>query len=543
MLQTESAEGAKKSLRSMHALPLDSERVLSENVLREGHYDFSAKFIAVGRLRALSDKNPECLAPDTLTALEGLFLDPSVGRQTQSYFLYREAALTICSIITNSKHLAGHALSSLKALLAATSASPHRAVAEAMGALPFSIDGPEPGENSRTPAPGVTLEQILDKHGLIQCGPLRGMGRSLVTKVRPGNRLLVIKMARQGESLDTLAREPLWMKYLGEMSGAFSKRFDIPSPVEMNGSYIFRIQDMPQGLLHEGMSLRPEGCAVGFVAHRDYFIYAGDSAVGTPGAHEQFNEVICRNAWLLGRLSCSGIIHSAPVPLFHNRIQRRRRNDRGLYEWPRGGRLDRWLESCSYPNMGLTGLRDFEHLVSFRGRSRQLYRHIGTHLLSLMLLTGAYFRNMDRERVGVDDQGRPVDARDLFDRDLLKMLTRDIFLSYYHGFVGLSFPGSIPFDLDLLSFRMIQEMGVDRHMEEVLRVQDQREMTDEGFKGFLLGRGLSMKEIGAFKRGSRDIVIQSGPHLGPFNHHISLPELIDFVSSMSALCIAGRYFR
>ena len=33
----------------------------------------------------------------------------------------------------------------------------------------------------------------------------------------------------------------------------------------------------------------------------------------------------------------------------------------------------------------------------------------------------------------------------------------------------------------------------------------------------------------------------SGPHLGEFNHDISLPELIEGVGTMSALCIAGKY--
>ena len=68
-----------------------------------------------------------------------------------------------------------------------------------------------------------------------------------------------------------------------------------------------------------------------------------------------------------------GIVHTAPIPLFHNRAQAWRREDRGIYEWPRGGRLDRWLSSSRHPNIAASGLRDFEHLASIRRPGRQLY--------------------------------------------------------------------------------------------------------------------------------------------------------------------------
>jgi hypothetical protein len=41
--------------------------------------------------------------------------------------------------------------------------------------------------------------------------------------------------------------------------------------------------------------------------------------------------------------------------------------------------------------------------------------------------------------------------------------------------------------------------------------------------------------------GEKDILITSGPHLGDFNRQISLPELIEGVAAMSAVCIAGRF--
>ena len=84
-------------------------------------------------------------------------------------------------------------------------------------------------------------------------------------------------------------------------------------------------------------------------------------------------------------------------------------------------------------------------------------------------------------------------------------------------------------------------MGVDRHMEEMFRAADQQAMTDKEFRRFLKNRGYSNEKIDNFQRGEKDIIIMSGPHLGEFNHDISLPELIEGVGTMSALCIAGKY--
>ena len=88
---------------------------------------------------------------------------------------------------------------------------------------------------------------------------------------------------------------------------------------------------------------------------------------------------------------------------------------------------------------------------------------------------------------------------------------------------------------------MIEEMGVDRHMEEILRVADQKEMSAANFRMFLEERGVKAQAVDPSKRGVADIVIDSGPHLGGFNETISLPELIESVGTMSALCIAGRF--
>ena len=74
----------------------------------------------------------------------------------------------------------------------------------------------------------------------------------------------------------------------------------------------------------------------------------------------------------------------------------------------------------------------------------------------------------------------PVDARHLFDARLFTETVRSIFLNYYKGFTGVSFCGPLPVDLDAFVCRLIDEMGVDRHLEEILRVAEQTAMTDDG---------------------------------------------------------------
>ncbi len=524
----------------MPGYDLERDRILSEITLADKAYDFMAKFMAVYSLQSLTKTNPEVIKSDTISILEKVLIDSEFSHQIQAYFMYKEVASTLCSVIIHSKDLAAEALTTLKNLLALTNGHPHRATAEALGALPFTIRGPVIRYNGKKEIPCVMWKEICDQVNFDLIEPPQVVGRSLVASAGQRNQLLVIKLARAGESLESLYAEAFWMEYLQTQVGSFPIRFDVPKAIEIHGSHAFMLKEIPVKI-PGSINVHPKGYAIGFLSDEDYFTYPNDTKEEKQLAKQEVKEVISRNAWLLGNLASVGIIHSAPVPLFHNRVQRYRRRDQGLYEWPRAGRLDRWLESCLHPNLGLTGLRDFEHLVSFKGASKNLYRYIGIHMLSMLLIAGSYFRNKESYRVGFDNCGNPVDARDLFDKKFLKELIHDIFCNYYNGFVGKPFEGKLPIDLDKLAGRMIDEMGIDSHMEEILRVTDQNEMTNEEFKAFLRGRGLSIEKIDSFQKGARDIVIHSGPHLGEFNHRISLPELIEAVGTMSSLCIAGRY--
>ncbi len=506
--------------------------------------DFFNKFTALQELRYLAEHNSEDTGPETITFISNLLLDTEFSHQRQVYFYYRQAAETLRSFVLHSSDplLSSRALGALRNALYHTDGPALRATAESMSSLPFPVNGPEQPLSSQDKIPRIPWQSIFRSNGFNTSGNPQRFGRSLVFKLRQPHRdcLLVLKLAKTGDSPQDLAREAFWMEFFQTGHCTFEPRFNIPIPLQMNNSRVFRVKDIPDRLV-DRTGLHPAGYAIGFIAHRDYFVYPNDGTAGQRIGDLQFKEIMLRNAWLLGKLASLGIVHCAPIPLFHNRVQAGRRNDHGLYQWFRAGRLDRWLASCAYPNLGPTGIRDFEHFIAFRGWNRNLYRHIGNHLLSLLLVTGSYFRNKKPSLVGLDKSGNPVDARCLFEQNALKEIVRGVFIKYYHGFSGTEFCDSLPFDLDRLVRRMIDEMGVDRHMAEILRVADQKDMTDKVFRRFLCERGYDRHKIDRMEKGEKDIVINSGPHLGEFNHTISLPEIIDSVGSVSALCMAGRY--
>ncbi len=161
--------------------------------------------------------------------------------------------------------------------------------------------------------------------------------------------------------------------------------------------------------------------------------------------------------------------------------------------------------------------------------------------MSLFLLAGRYFRNLAPQRRGRGPDGRPVDVRDLFSFEGMRRVLNAVIRSYVSGFSAKGVEPSPPFDTDRLVRRMIDEMGVDRHMEEVLRRLDQDRMSDEEFRRFLLERGLTEAQLAGMEKGAKDITILTGPHLGGFNQRISIPELLEAAGSVVALSIATRW--
>jgi hypothetical protein len=531
-----------ESNRTIQDACLEKLRHASPNPFRGKATDFMTKYYAVFQLRTFLEAQPMLIDAQSIAVVANLLRSDAFNGQHQGFFLFREAAETLvsCMIRTGERSLAGLSYTVLKDSLGAASGDKHRAIAGAMGDFPFHRDGPDVNHKALSRIPVLQWEVFLKAHGLEIAGRPTYIGRSLVARLKQRRRLLVCKMAGKDGSAADLQKEALWMEYLGSCCRPFPVRFDIPEVIKIGGGYVFSAFNFPRPG-SQAKALHARGYAIGFLAHKDYFAYPNEPVLHKRFSNDVFDEVICRNARILGRLSAMGIIHSALIPLFHNRTQRNRRQDRGLYEWVRAGRLDRWIYSCAYPNIGLTGVRDFEHFDALKDTNQKLYRLIGNHFLSLFLVAGSYFRNKNIQLMGYDPEGRPTDARFLFEEDLLKEIVTGIFYNYYEGFVGSAYSGDIPIDMDRLIFRMIEEMGVDHHMAERLRVADQKAMSEGEFRVFLLERGLEKRKVDQLEKGVEDIVIDSGPHLGGFNEGISLPELIECVGTMSALCIAGRF--
>jgi len=521
---------------------ISTERALAEKTLQGDSFDFSNKFLAARNFHRLVQAGATTVAPATVDILEGVLRDRGLGRERQSLQLFREAALSLMALLSANfeEEIGDHLVSTLARVLTGATGNSLTALAEAAATLPLGIARPEwPAELPFGDIPQVDWDQLPDRAGFDTLSLPCFAGRSLVAAGSEQERILVVKLARAGESPEDLQREAAWMDYLASAFPDLPHRFDVPSPLRFPGnSYLFRLSTLPVEPPLDTV-LHPDRYAIGFVAHQQYFDYPNHG--DTRCDQERFEEILLRNSWLLGRLASEGIIHEAPIPLFHNRVQQGRRTDAGLYQWPRRGRLDRWLESCAHPNIGPTGIRDFEHFFTVNGSGDQLYLLIGNHLLSLILVTASYFRNRDESRIGLDRTGQPVDARDLFDPLALARLIDSIFQHYYSGIVGRELDGPLPVAGDALAERLINEMGVDRYMEEFFRVADQEVMSDHLFARFLEWHGFSRRRIRTMRKGEQDIRLFTGPHLGGFNQRISCPELIDAVAAMSACCLIGRY--
>lgn len=495
--------------------------------------DFTAAFLAARRVADLAARDPRAVAPATVAALEGLLARNDHARQTQARILYREAAGALVTLLAKGPpDLAGISREALATALT-TPGKPRMAAAEAVGALPLpGLRGPDVAVPLPT-AVATTCRDLLARADVPASAMPRPAGRSLLWPTRRPDTLLVVKRLRRGEDPAGLAREAAWMDHCAPLP--FPEPCHVPTPCRTDRASLWAVADAPCPC----PDLDPQGRCLAYWARTDYFAYPNGPG---PEALDDASlvEVLGRAAFLLGWLAGRGIVHEAAIPLFHNRVQRGRRDDGGVYDWRLPGRLDRWLHSALHPNFGLSGLRDFEHFAAVGGSGSGLYRRMGDHLISLLLVAGSAFRMREPSLVGLGSDGAPVDARYLFDASLLARLVGQAFVRYHQGFAGET-PALIPFDAEDLVRRMVEEMGVDRHMAELLRVDDQQAMTDPAFLDFLTARGMDPARAAGLRRGEADVELATGPHLGAFNNRTSLPELNEAIAAAVAACLAARH--
>ncbi len=511
----------------------------AETRLLNQELDFSASYMAIKTLNLRVERSPHRVTDQTVGALVSVIRSNRFDTQKQALFLFRESAETLVSILTRVKGRPGSmVIPELQKILVTSLGHRHRAVAEALGSLPLSIQAPSIRETADTDFCALPFQGIMDRLSIDGEAELTWRGRSLTAPARNG-RTGVIKFVKTGEDPFALTGETGWMDFFESASPFSLTEFDIPRPVKHKGISLFKITDIPQKVsLPE--NLHPERFAIVFSAAKEYYDYPNEPLHAiTP---LELSEVLGRNARLLGSTAAMGIVHTAVIPLFHNRVQQNRREDGGIYDWERSGRLDRWLESCRHPNFATSGLRDFEHFASIR-HIKRLHHHIGSHLLSLILVAGSFFRNRCPEKQGKDSRGNPVDARQLFDPSLFEEAIVCSMNAYYLGFTEIATPPTFARPPAGFVDSLIDEMGVDRHMEEVLRVDDQNRMDPDQFELFLRERGLPREEIALYEQGKAEISLETGPHLGGFNQGISVPQLIDYIFTCASLMVCGRYIK
>lgn len=508
-----------------------------ENPARE----FCAAYMDLRNLRGILDKDPNEGNLRVVESVAALLREQRYSNQKMSRLLYRECSKSLAAVgfgaseVEVSRH-------SIHLLVQAASFCHGPASIEASGGLgSLWFETPEhespsefSGEYTR-----ISLNDLLQKAEAVKL--LEFSGRSAIFSTNQPDEVFVIKFAREGDDPSALHLEGKWMEQAASFAVDSPLRFDCPRHLQVAGEVLFQITGANADTL-PGLpdNLQDTGCAMAYLAHRDYFLYPNDHRKGRHLSFDSFLEVMTRNCFLLGKMAAEGIMHEAPIPLFHNRVQAMRRTDEGVYQWHLFGRLDRWLDSCKFPNFGVSGLRDFEHLRLMKPGKSNFYYCMGAHFLSILLVAGSWFRAHDMSLRGFNSDGGPVDARCLFDAEQFEKIIRDCFESYYYGFCGRRFNSEIELFIPGLVEKMIEEMGVDRHMNEFMRIADQDLLTDDEFRNYIIKCGVSKEEALAMQKGEKDVLLVTGPHLGDFNRSISIPEIVEWSAMAAGCCIAAR---
>ncbi len=273
----------------------------------------------------------------------------------------------------------------------------------------------------------VDLNDLLAQYG---AGQLQRVGRTLVVPVEKG--FLALKLCVNHGDEKRLFIETQLQEYLRGMALSST----LPRPLQG----IFRIERLPLHLREDLLLEDPH--AIGYIASPCYFTYLNNPQLSL----QELERGLSTCAGDLARLTRAGLIHTSLISLFHKK--RNGLQDDTAYCWHRNiaGRLERWLESCRYPNLRLSGIADFEHIELYREISpEKLQSHIGEHLLSMSLVLASYFRYKGE-----------------FDQKEIKSIIRDCFGEYYCALTKRQSRLDEVIDWDALALRMVEEMGFDR---------------------------------------------------------------------------------
>ena len=517
-----------------HAPPC-SARIREEQLLMHHRLDFSAAYMGVKYIRENAADYPFTITRYTRDALFAVFDTTKFKKAKQAFFLYHEAACTLVEMAQTMENDISRAIvPDLLSLLMTSTGNLLRALSQGLGQLadnrpahnvpsisdnviPLEINFACLAENFTPPGQKSSAD-----------GEWVWKGRSLI--FRTGSTILgVIKFATSRNNISEICQEAAWMEWFSQ--DAINSDTIVPEPVSIQGKYLFKITDE----LPEGGPQKIYGpiCIV-FIPCPGYYKYPNVKDADPQNIKSSF----FKSAFALGKLSSMGLYHTALIPLFHNRVQQNRRNDNGRYLWEHAGRLDQWLGSSRFPNFAASGLRDFEH-IACQAKPLDLAHYTGEYLLSFIMVAGSCFRNKAPHRRGTDNTRPYVDTRDLFCPDLFESLLTGVCEHYFKGLTQCESFDPDPFNVPALIQQLIEKMGMDEHMQETLRIQDQLAMDDEQFKQFLTERGMTRVPA----KGEQEITLFTGPHLGDFNQAISIPGLIEFLFKFSAFCVSACFLK
>ena len=519
----------------MSHAPPSSARIREEYLLINHCLDFSAAYMGIKYIGRHAADFPFTITRQTLDALFSVFETPGFDKAKQAFFLYHEAAITLVDMgKTMENEITRTIVQRLMSLLMISSGKRLRALSQALGRLSDNSPAPDMPSFPNTAMPlDINLSSLAEKFtttGMILPADTQWTwkGRSLIARTET-KIMGVIKFATTQDNINEIHREAVWMDWFSQNPQTPDPL--VPKPVCIQGSYLFNITgELPEG----GPETIYGSACIAFTPCPGYYEYPNLEGV----VWEQIKSSFFKSALALGRLSSRGLFHTALIPLFHNRIQQGRRNDNGKYLWEHAGRLDQWLDSSLFPNFAASGLRDFEH-ITCRTKPLDLEHYTGEYLLSFILVAGSCFRNKAPHRRGTDNACPHVDTRDLFCPDLFESLLAGVCEHYFKGLTESETFDPAPFKLPALIEKLIEKMGLDEHMQEALRVQDQLDMGDEQFEKFLADRGITCIP----DKGKENIVLFTGPHLGEFNQPISIPELIEFLFKFSAFCVSSCFLK
>jgi hypothetical protein len=256
-------------------------------------------------------------------------------------------------------------------------------------------------------------------------------GRSLIITTED-DRKLVIKFLIDRPGLDIESRRPenlendaRWVDYLRQNNPALSLESYLPEPLVFNNNrHIFAVRKMRlkgEHLTYLGkVHLNPDTqyYAISYLPADSYLIYSNDREL----EEKEFHQAALVNINDLAHLASYGIVHSEPINLYHNIGQRQKYN---ILISGGPGRVDKWLRATEYPNMRLSGIADFEHLLAVDSIDG-LHQAISNELFAWVLVIASYYRiKCQPER----------DGKELF-RSSVQGLLKEGFNLYYSIFTG-----------------------------------------------------------------------------------------------------------